>query len=142
MLVALSCDMLVRENWLADVIMRTFYTLIYYLVATKFPDSFFPFGKYFMRFRAMCVRRMVGGKCKDLEIESGVRIGTGRDVSIGDYVQIKEDCRLRNVDVHNYVMIAAEVMILHIGHKYQDVTTPMMFQGNKTYPKTVIEDDV
>ncbi len=122
--------------------MKTFFTILYHVLATKLPDSPFAFGKYFMRFRAMCVRRMVGGRCRSLEVSSGVKIGSGRDVTIGDYVHIREHCRLRNVDVHNYVMIAPEVMILDIGHNYEDVTRPMMLQGCRTYPKTVIEDDV
>ena len=122
--------------------MNTLFAVLYYAIATRLPDSYFPLGKYFTKFRAMCVRRMVNGGCKNLEVESNVELGSGRDVTIGDHVQINEGCRLRNVDIGNYVMIAPEVIIPHMGHNYEDVSKPMMLQGRRTYPKTIIEDDV
>ncbi|MBN2012312.1 acyltransferase [candidate division KSB1 bacterium] len=116
--------------------------ILYYLIASHLPCTYFPLGRLFTKIRTCCVRMMTGSKCLHLEIESGVFIGNGRDVSIGNHVQINENCRLRNVDIGNYVMIAPEVMIPHSGHNYEDVTKPMIFQGARNYAKTIIEDDV
>ena len=39
-------------------------------------------------------------------------------------------------------MIAPYVYILHSGHNFESKEITMRFQGEKFYPKTIIEDDV
>lgn len=85
---------------------------------------------------------MTNSSCEHLEIEAKVLLGTGRDVRIGKYCQINEECRIRNVEIGNYVMIAPQVMILHSGHSYERKDIPMYYQPPKYYPMTIIEDDV
>ena len=131
---------IVRLSWLK--VLTSISIILYYAVAAKLPNVPVSLRKYFMEFRAICVRRMTGCNFTNVEISKNVRIGNGADISIGNYVHIREGCCLANVDIHNYVMIAPEVVFLDIGHNYEDPTRPMMFQGSRTYPKTVIEDDV
>jgi maltose O-acetyltransferase len=116
--------------------------LLYYLVATHLPSTYFPGGKFYTAFRVWCVRAMTGTPCRELEIEANVLIGTGRDVAIGDRCQINEECRLRNVIIGNNVMIAPQVMIPHSGHFYDRIDVPMRDQPAKYYPSTILEDDV
>ena len=106
------------------------------------PCTYYPGGKYFTRFRALCIRQMTGSQCLELEIESNVLIGNGGDVKIGDRCQINEECRIRNAIIGDNVMIAPEVMILHSGHSCERVDIPMRDQSPKYFSPTIIEDDV
>jgi maltose O-acetyltransferase len=78
----------------------------------------------------------------DITLEPGVYWGAGDDIVLGSHVQINEGCRLRNVTVGDYVLIAPEVAILNLGHNTTRTDVPMMLQGTRSYPQTVIEDDV
>lgn len=122
---------------------RFAWILIYYAVASRLPNRYFPGGRMCSRVRAFVVRRILGGRCgANLEIEGGVLLGKFADVTIGDDVQINEGSRLRNVQIGNSVMIAPEVMILHLGHDFARRDVAMRFQGVKRYPPTILEDDV
>ena len=116
--------------------------LFYYLIASHLPDSHFPFGAVFMKIRYFFVRNFVSNIGRNVTIESSVYLGNGKDIEIGNNVHINESCRIRNVRIGDYVMLAPEVMILNLGHHTNDITQPMMLQGTRTYPQTIIEDDV
>ena len=121
---------------------KILFSLLYYGIAFHLPCSYYPGGRLFTKFRAFCVRYLTNSTCYKLEIEARVLIGNGRDITIGNYCQINEECRLRNVVIGNYVMIAPQVIIPHSGHSYDRIDVPMRNQSPKYYPKTIIEDDV
>jgi maltose O-acetyltransferase len=83
--------------------------------------------------------RKFGGK--NSKIQAHVFFGRGDDVEVGDFVQINERCRIRNVKIGNYVMIAQEVMFLNGGHS-MDRDRPMVLQPPVSFTQTVVEDDV
>lgn len=122
--------------------MKNFFLLVYYAILTKMPDSRMLGGKYFTKLRAVFLRRALKALGTNIEIESNVFFGDGRDIEIGNYIQINEDCWIRNAKIGNYVMIAPKVMILNYGHITTSFDTPMIFQGKRVYKQTIIEDDV
>lgn len=123
--------------------MKNSWIILYYIIGTNLPSRYFPLGKSCSKFRAFLVKKILNDKCgNNLEIEANVLLGKFDDVSIGNNVQINERSRLRNVSIGNDVMIAPEVYILHSGHVFDDKEITMRFQGEKFYPKTIIEDDV
>jgi maltose O-acetyltransferase len=123
--------------------MKKIWILFYYLIGYHAPSRYFPLGKQCSKFRAFLVKKILNEKCGyNLEIEASVLLGKFDDVTIGNNVQINEKSRLRNVNIGNDVMIAPEVYILHSGHNFDDKNVSMRFQGEKFYPKTIIEDDV
>ena len=76
------------------------------------------------------------------EVDSQVYFGKGDDVEIGDYCQINTHCRLVNVKIGNYVMIAPEVAFIQQFHKSDSLEIPMSKQGIIDFPQTIVEDDV
>ena len=122
--------------------MRAFSLFLYYFLLSKMPDSRMPAGKAFARLRAFFLKRVFPVFGEDVTIESNIFFGNGRDIEVGDHVQINEDCWIRNAKIGNYVMIAPKVMILNYGHNTSSTEIPMMLQGTREYRQTVVCDDV
>jgi maltose O-acetyltransferase len=122
--------------------MKKISLLIYYTFLNKMPDSRMPGGKFFTKLRAVFLRKALKSLGTNIEIESNVFFGNGRDIEIGSHIQINEDCWIRNARIGNYVMIAPKVMILNFGHITTSTEVPMIFQGKRIYKQTIIEDDV
>ena len=115
---------------------------IYYALASKLPNSNVPVGSSFSNLRCFFLRGFLKKIGSNLTIESNIFWGNGRDIELGNNVQVNEDCWIRNVSVGNCVMIGPRVMILNYGHNTEDLEKPMIFQGIRKYAQTVIEDDV
>ena len=69
--------------------------------------------------------------------------GTGRNIEIGDYSGIGENCVIpKNTIIGKYVMMAPQVHIVANNHNFSNTETPMCFQGSPDNPPvTIIEDD-
>lgn len=117
-------------------------SLLYYVIGYYLPETYFLGGNVFSAVRVWFGRLFLKSCGQHVKISARVFFGNGRDVEIGDHVDINERCRIRNVTVGNYVMIGPEVMILASGHNTTNVNSPMIFQGPRYYPQTTIEDDV
>ena len=89
------------------------------------------------------MRTLLKDRCgKNIKVQGKVLLGKFNDISIGNFTSINENCRLRNADIGNDVLIAPEVYILHQGHRYLDKSISIRVQGETFYKKTIIEDDV
>jgi maltose O-acetyltransferase len=115
---------------------------IYYLLAQHLPNSNVPGGKIFSACRSFLLGRFARRLGREIILESRVYFGSGRDIEIGSRVHINEECWIRNVSIGDTVMIAPRVMILISGHNTERTDVPMMDQGPRHYPQTIIEDDV
>ncbi len=115
----------------------SYYGLAYFLFNSNVPG-----GSLFSIFRVFLMRKFLKRCGKNVIIESRVMFGDGRDVEIGNHVHINENSQIRNVKIGDYVLIAPEVIILNLGHITESIEEPMIFQGTRFYPQTVIEDDV
>lgn len=122
--------------------MKKIYLIIYYLIASKLPSSFSPYGKIFNKFRTILLKHIItlGNNNK---IQQNVYVGTGKNIYIGSHCQINENVRMIDVQIGNYVMIAPNVNL--IGgktHNYHRLDIPMVMQGEKYIGPIIIEDDV
>ncbi len=122
--------------------MKAFFLFAYYSFGTYLPDIAFPMGKVFNRVRCYLLKRFLVGFGKGNEFDSHVYLGKGDDVEIGDYCQINTRCRLVNVKIGNYVMIAPEVAFIPQFHKSDSMEVPMSKQGALDFPQAIVEDDV
>ena len=123
--------------------MKYLWILSYYIVAYKLPSQYFPFGKISCKIRYFIWTKILNQNIgKNVKIQSDILVGKFDDIKIGSNVALNEKCRLRNVDIGDYVLLAPEVYILHSGHNYQSKNIPIYSQGEKRYKKTIIEDDV
>jgi len=80
---------------------------------------------------------------RNLNIASGVRFGTGRNISIGDNSGLGENCYLVAMDkivIGDDVMIAPEVMMLTGGHGYSDSSLLLREHKSVTAPIVIGND--
>jgi len=121
--------------------MRYINVIIYYLISSKLPTSFLPFGAIFNFIRVYNLKGIItiGSKCT---IQRNVYIGFGKNVKIGKNCQINDNVRLSNVHIGDNVMIARDCIFLGSKHLYSDKSKPMNVQGEVNCMPTVIESDV
>ncbi|MBI2761880.1 MAG: acyltransferase [Chloroflexi bacterium] len=122
--------------------MRKVALLLYYTLASSLPDLAFPGGRQWNRIRCRLLALILPRFGRQNEIDGGVYIGDGSDVIIGHRCQINHGVHLNNVRIGNYVMIAAEAMLIEQLHETKSIDVPMVLQGRVQRPPTVIEDDV
>lgn len=123
-------------------IMKKIWLILYYLIASKLPNSFFPLGDFFNFIRIFILKRIIsiGSNCK---IQPHVYVGSGKGIKIGSNCQINENVRLFDVEIGDYVMIAPNVNILGgYVHNYSKIDTPMVMQNKLYKGKIIIDDDV
>ena len=115
--------------------------ILYYIFASKLPNSTFPLGKLFNNLRTTILSKVItlGEGCK---IQRNVYIGNGTDISIGSNCQINDNVRLDNIKIGNKVMIARDCIMLGKMHESSNINVPMIEQGEKPVSPTVIEDNV
>ena len=122
--------------------MRKVALFLYYAIGSHLPGLFFPGGTIFNAFRCFLLKHIVPKFGNDIHFSNRVYIGDGSDVEVGNKCHINEDSRLVNVKLGNYVMIGPGVVFLAEMHKTDDISIPMLEQGNNKYPPTIVEDDV
>lgn len=122
--------------------MRSFFLLLYYVIGFYLPDIAFPFGRLFNATRCFLLKRFLSRFGDGNEFDSQVYLGKGDDVEIGNNCQINPRCRLINVKIGNYVMIAPEVAFIPKLHRSDSLEIPMSLQGAVGFPQTIVEDDV
>jgi maltose O-acetyltransferase len=123
-------------------VQHIFFYLLYYLVARHLPRSDFSysFGAKHIRYW-ICKHLFL--KCgKNVNIEHGADIGTGRHIEIGDNSGIGINCVVKRATIGNDVMIGPDVVFITQNHKYDRLDIPMWRQGYDVGKPIVVEDDV
>ena len=100
-------------------------------------------GQLWNEIRIFCCRRIFKYCGKVSTINRHAYFGNGRDVEIGDYSGIGENCVIpNNIIIGKYVMMAPKVYIVANGHVFSSVNKPMCFQGTTgRQNQTIIDDD-
>lgn len=117
---------------------------VYYGFASHMPSSYSRFGgRAFNAIRIFCCRRIFKYCGKVSTIDRHAYFGDGRDIEIGDYSGIGENCVIpNNTIIGRYVMMAPEVHIVANNHTFSDTEKPMCFQGSvEGKTPTIIDDD-
>lgn len=122
--------------------MKQIFLFLYYIIGSKLPDLAFPGGRVYNAVRCFLLRYILRKFGQHNEIYGSVYIGDGSDLEIGHKCQINGGCRLVNVIIGNYVMIAPDVVFLFQSHRMDSVEKPMIDQGEIKFPKSIVEDDV
>jgi len=121
--------------------MKKIKLILYYLLISKLPNSWWPGGKLYNRLRIACLGGIIRIG-KNNKVQRSVYVGNGNQIVIGDNCLINESVRLDNVSIGNNVMIARESIILGKMHESADPGIPMVTQGVRDVKTTIVEDDV
>ena len=121
--------------------MRKINLLLYYLVIRKLPSSYFPMGKIFNSLRVGILKRLM--KIGDnVVIQTGFRFGMKETITIGNNCQINEDVYIQSAKIGNDVLIAQNVALLAVTHKFGSITVPIIKQGSTPVDPVIVEDNV
>lgn len=128
-------------------LMANLHLVLYYLFARHLPPSYSPapLGRMSKRIRAFCCKRFFRATGRNINIEHGAYLGSGRLIEIGDNSGIGVHCHVPgDICIGNDVMMGPEVLILgqNQNHRFSDLTVPMRLQGQIASPPVVVEDDV
>lgn len=117
--------------------------ILFYTIANRLPKSTFPGGKIYKAARCFLAKQMLKKCGRKVTIENRCYIGSGKNISLGNYSGIGQRCYLQGkITIGDYVLMAQEVMILTENQRIDDLSMPMKFQGNQKACPICIEDDV
>lgn len=123
---------------------RYLFLVLYYGFAQHLPSSYSIWGgKFCNMIRIFCCHKIFKYCGKVSTIDRHAYFGNGRNVEIGDYSGIGENCVIpNNTVIGKYVMMAPEVHIVANNHTFSDTEKPMCFQGSiEGVTPTIIDDD-
>ncbi len=114
----------------------------YYLIISHLPHS--RFSMLFNRIRVwyLCRILQIMGGGEKTYFEHHIFIGGPGKVKFGQSCQINENTFIQEAEIGNFVMIAPNVAIISSMHNCDRIDIPMIFQGETTNKKVIIEDDV
>lgn len=121
--------------------MRKIALFFYYLVARKLPSSYFPMGRIFNIIRIGTLKQLIiigDNNC----IQTGFRFGMREEIIIGNNCQINEDVYIQSAKIGNHVLIAQNVSLLAVTHKFGSTVKPIIEQGSTPVNPVIVEDDV
>lgn len=116
--------------------------IFYYCFARHLPGSGLPYSFGSKLIRGILVKGMTEKCGKNINIEHGAFLASGKDIEMGDNSGIGLNCRVTGpLFIGNDVMMAPGVMIFTQNHETSDISTPMRLQ---TAPKkkVIIGNDV
>lgn len=115
----------------------------YYGFARHLPASDNNYTKWTRPVRRFFCSRLFAHIGAQVNIEQGVRFGTGNNLEIGNYSGLGRNCLISGrVRIGNCVMIGPEVMFLARSHRFDRTDIPMSVQGEEEMRLIVIGDDV
>jgi len=79
---------------------------------------------------------------KNVNVEHGAIIGSGKQISIGDNSGIGVNCVVMKAHIGDSVMIGYDVLFVGQNHEYVRTDIPMRLQGSREAPPVVIGNDV
>lgn len=117
--------------------------ILYYGLATYLPNSYTPVvGRPSNWLRVFLVKRIFKKSGKIVTVNRKAYFGNGANIEIGDYSGIGANCVLpNNIKMGNYIMMAPDVHILSVNHRFDRTDIPMGLQGEAEKPVTEIGND-
>ena len=123
-------------------ILRLIGYFLYYFIARHLPGSGMPYALGSKQIRGFCASLMLDRGGKNVNIEHGAFLASGKEIEIGSRSGVGINCRIAGpLSIGDDVMMAPNVTIVTQNHKISDLEIPMRLQ---TAPKqkVTIEDDV
>ena len=129
---------LIKSLW------QVFWLFFYYAFARHLPDSyhFQPLGYISQKVRGLACKYIFKFMGQNVNIDRGVKFGSGFGIEIGDNSGIGMNCQMpTNVKIGCEVMIGPDVLIIGQNHNYENLEMPMRLQGAKESEPVHIKDD-
>lgn len=100
-----------------------------------------PYALFSKHIRRFCAKLMLDGCGKNVNIEHGAFLASGKDIKIGNNSGIGINARVAGpLEIGNDVMIAPNVFIITQNHKISDLDVPMRLQTAPKEKVTICDD--
>lgn len=114
--------------------------IFYYFFARHLPASYSPYALGSKTIRYWICKRMFARCGKNVNIEHGADIGSGRYIEIGDNSGIGINCVVKFAVIGDNVMMGPEVVFIAQNHKIDDSGDEPVFKGATDYPPIHVGD--
>lgn len=116
----------------------------YYIFLKRFPHSTIPYVGHISEKIKYHICKHIFKKCsKKVNIGKGARFGNGKNIEIGYNSSIGMNAKVPdNIIIGENVLMAPNVTILSSNHEFKSTDIPIVKQGYRAYPPTIIKDDV
>lgn len=115
----------------------------YYGFARYLPASDNAYTAWTRPLRRFVCRRLFAYMGQHVNVEQGVRFGSGENIKIGNWSGLGRNGLVSGrVQIGNYVMIGPEVMLLARSHRFDRTDIPISRQGEREMRPIEIRDDV
>lgn len=122
-------------------IKRTLGYFLYYFFARHLPCSTVPYAVGARYIRSFCARLMFDACGKNINIEHGAFLASGKGIEIGNNSGIGLNCRITGpLSIGNDVMMAPGVNIVTQNHEISDTEIPMRLQTAEKKKVTICDD--
>jgi acetyltransferase-like isoleucine patch superfamily enzyme len=121
--------------------MKYIFLILYYGIAKRLPDDYFPLGRVFNYIRVILLKKIIKVG-SDTVIQSGFQFGLKETLVIGNHCKINQNVYIQSAVVGNYVLIAQNVSLLGNTHIFSNREIPIIQQGFTAVTPVIIEDDV
>jgi maltose O-acetyltransferase len=115
------------------------FAFLYFHIAQHLPRSYDLGGRVGRLSRAACLRRIAVRVGSDVNIEPRVLLQPG-SFSIGDRSGVGEGSRLGAVEIGEDVIIGPEIVVISLGHRFDDPGLPVRDQGSTEERPVRIDD--
>lgn len=115
--------------------------ILYYFIARHLPGSTLPYSLGAKQIRRLCAKLMFDKCGRNVNIEHGAFLASGKGIEIGDNSGIGINCRIAGpLSIGNDVMMAPGVNIITQNHEISDITIPMRLQTAEKKKITICDD--
>ncbi len=123
-------------------ITQVFFYVLYYFFARHLPTSYMPYAFGSKRIRYWVCKHLFAKCGKNVNIEHGADIGSGRNIEIGDNSAIGVNCIVKRAIIGNNVMMGPGVIFVGSNHNFSDPDKPLQGQGSIDCPPIEVGDNV
>lgn len=121
--------------------MRILFYLLYYFFARHLPTSCSPYALGAKQIRYWVCKHLFAKCGKNVNVEHGADIGTGKHIEIGDNSGIGVDCVVKRAIIGRNVMMGPDVVFIPQNHSFSDPDKPLQEQGYTECGPIVVGDN-
>jgi len=122
--------------------MRILFYLLYYCWARYLPTSYKPYALGSRKIRFWICKHLFAKCGKNVNVEHGADIGSGRHIEIGDYSGIGVNCMVRRAIIGKNVNMGPDVVFISQNHAFADSNKTVVEQGYIECDPITVGDDV
>lgn len=122
---------------------RLIFCILWYCIVAYLPASYMPGGRLWRKLRLFVCRRLFKSCGTNVNVETKVKFGSGRRITIGENSGIGVNASLSGtITIGKNVMMGPDVIMITQNHNFHRIDIPMTEQGEQDEKPIQIGDNV